>query len=401
MIIHVDMDAFYASVEQRDRPELVGKPVIVGGTSTGRGVVCAASYEAREFGVRSAMPTSQAVKLCPGGIFIKPRMHHYAAISRTIRSIFERYTSLIEPISLDEAFLDVTGSLRLFGTAEDIARKIKFDIKNETRLNASAGIAPNKYLAKLASDLDKPDGFVIVPTDDIQRFLDPLAISRVWGVGKQCLKKFNEIGAKTIGDLRKIPVESLKQIFGINGEHFFDLARGIDNRKVVPDRDAKSISHESTFHTDIVDRETLEAWLIYLLEMVCRRMRSYQIFGRTVQLKIRFSDFRTITRAATLSQPTNTTREIKKTATSLLCQNLEQNGTPVRLLGVGVTNLEKEALRQTLLFDEVEHQRDQRLDDSIDRIRERFGNDSVKSGKVIDQKIEHRPAPNVDPDLNG
>ena len=399
MIIHIDMDAFYASVEQRDDPSLIGKPVIVGGSSSGRGVVCAASYEARKFGVRSAMPASQAVRLCPDGIFLKPRMSHYAAISKKLRAIFERYTSLVEPISLDEAFLDVTGSLRLFGDAPNIAHKIKTDIKTETELVASAGVAPNKYLAKLASDLEKPNGFVVVPSNDIQRFLGPLAISRVWGVGKQCLKKFHSVGVNSIGDLQKIPLDSLKLIFGVNGEHFYKLARGIDHRKVVPDRDAKSISHESTFYADIDSRETLEAWLIYLLEMVSRRMRQYDIHGRTIQLKIRFSDFRTITRSKTCGQPTNVTRELLEVATSLLRDTLKPSHDPVRLLGIGVSNLEHLLLRQKMLFDENEHLRDQRLDDSVDRIRERFGNDSLMSGKVVDQDVKYRPSPEVDPDL--
>lgn len=399
MIIHIDMDAFYASVEQRDRPELIGKPVIVGGSASGRGVVCAASYEARKYGVRSAMPASEAVRLCRDGIFIKPRMNYYAEISKSIRDIFEHYTSLVEPVSLDEAFLDVTGCTRLFGDACKIARMIKDQIMDETKLVASAGVAPNKFVAKLASDFEKPDGFVFVPPDSVQDFLDRLAIERVWGVGKQCLKKFHRIGIRTIGELRRISPATLRSIFGVNGEHFFRLAQGIDSRPVVPDRDAKSISHESTFYTDIDQRETLEAWLIHLVELVSRRLRRYGILGRTVQLKIRFSDFQTITRASTLACGTSTTNELLFEAMTLLKANLDTVHSPVRLLGVGVSNLERIELHQHFLFDEDERQRQKRLDHSLDRIRERFGSASLKSGKVIEQKINFRPNPEVDPDI--
>ncbi len=300
MILHVDMDAFYAAIELRDNPSLVGKPVVVGGSPSGRGVVAAASYAAREFGIHSAMPASQAVRICPSAVFIKPRMQHYANISKQIREIFFGYTSLVEPLSLDEAFLDVGGSVALFGSAESIARQIKDRINNELGLVASAGVAPNKYVAKVASDLEKPDGLVVVPEGKIQNFLDPLPVSKIWGVGKQTGKKFDSLGVRTIGQLRQIPMTTLKASFGINSEHFWRLARGLDSRRVVPDRFAKTISHETTFAADIYDKACLQAWLTELAEQVARRMRRHHLYGKTVQIKLRFSNFDTITR---FSQP--------------------------------------------------------------------------------------------------
>ena len=240
MILHVDMDAFYASVEINDNPELRGLPVVVGGSPKGRGVVAAASYEARKYGVFSAMPASQVVRNCPNAVFIKPRMYRYAEISKQIREIFFRFTSIVEPLSLDEAFLDVGGCEKLFGDGPTIARMVKETIQAELGLTASAGVAPNKFLAKLASDLEKPDGLVIVDPERIQEFLDPLSISRVWGVGKQTLKKFERLGVRTIQQLRALSVDSMKNLFGINSEHFWRLSRGLDSRRVVPDRIAKN-----------------------------------------------------------------------------------------------------------------------------------------------------------------
>ena len=243
MILHVDMDAFYASVEERDRPELAGKPLIVGGTPDGRGVVAAANYVVRQFGVHSAMPTATALKLCPDAIVLSPRLDHYAEVSAEIREIFVRYTPLVEPLSLDEAFLDVTGSERLFGPAVEIAHRIRREIRQELRLVASVGVAPNKFLAKIASDLDKPDGLVVVDPDRVQEFLDPLSVGRIWGVGRVTGETFSWLGVQTIADLRQLSVETLRQHFGSSGEHFWKLAHGIDDRPVVPDRETKSISN--------------------------------------------------------------------------------------------------------------------------------------------------------------
>ena len=393
MILHIDMDAFYAAIEQRDHPELRGKPVVVGGSAKGRGVVSTASYEARQFGIHSAMPAAQAVRLCPTAVFVRPRMEHYAAISKSIRDIMYRYSSLVEPISLDEAFIDVTGSTRLFGSAASIAQQIKRAIRDELNLVASAGVAPNKYVAKVASDLEKPDGLVIVEPDEVKSFLEPLAISRIWGVGKVCERKFHSLGVHTIGQLRAMPLDVLKRAFGINSDHFWRLARGLDTRSVVPDRDAKSVSHETTFAADIARREVLEAWLLELIDQVSRRMRRYQIRGRTVQLKIRFSDFRTITRAQTLTEPTNQTGWLWDTAVQIIRGTLEEAHEPVRLLGAGVNNLVHCPTRQMTLFDEDEHNKLERLDKTADEIRDKFGSHSVQRGATLQYGARHRPTP--------
>lgn len=288
MILHCDMDAFYASVEERDRPELVGKPVIVGGTPEKRGVVSAANYVARRYGVHSAMPAVTAHRLCPQGIYLPPRIDYYAEVSAQIRAIFERFTPLVEPLSLDEAFLDVTGSEHLFGPAVEIGRKIKQAIRQEIRLVVSAGVAPNKFLAKIASDLKKPDALVVVEPDKVQEFLDPLPVERLWGVGKQSSKVFQRLGIHTVGQLRQWPLDVLQARFGTSGEHLWKLAHGRDDRPVVREREAKSISHETTFEHDIADLEVLRAWLVDLTEQVGCRLRRHGLRGRTVQLKVRF-----------------------------------------------------------------------------------------------------------------
>ena len=301
MILHCDMDAFYASVEERERPELVGKPVIVGGSPEKRGVVSAANYVARKYCVHSAMPAATARWLCPQGIFLPPRISYYAEISRQIREIFERFTPLVEPLSLDEAFLDVTGSEKLFGSAAEIGQKIKLTVREEIGLVVSVGVAPNKFLAKIASDLNKPDGFLVV--EKVQEFLDPLPVERLWGVGKQSSKVFERLGIRTIGQLRQWPVETLVSRFGSQGKHLWQLAHGIDDRPVVPEREAKSISHETTFEHDVDDQDVLRAWLADLTEQVGWRLRRHGLRGRTVRLKVRFADFSTITRSQTLSEP--------------------------------------------------------------------------------------------------
>ena len=271
MILHVDMDAFYASVEERENPRLAGRPVIVGGTPEQRGVVAAANYEARRFGVHSAMSSATARRLCPQAVVLPPRIQYYAEVSRQIHAIFERYTPLVEPLSLDEAFLDVTGSEHLFGTAESIGGRIKEDIRAELRLVASVGVAPNKFLAKIASDVNKPDGFVVVPPESVQQFLDPLPVGRLWGVGRVTGHTFQQLGVDTIGQLRTLSLAALEQLAGRVGVRLWNLARGVDDRKVVPDREAKSISHETTFAADLTDPETLRAWLLELTEQVARR----------------------------------------------------------------------------------------------------------------------------------
>jgi len=378
MILHCDMDAFYASVEERDRPELAGHPVIVGGTPERRGVVSAANYAARRYGVHSAMPAATARRLCPHGVFLAPRIDRYAEVSRRIRDVFERFTPLVEPLSLDEAFLDVTGSERLFGPAPEIGRQIKQAVREETGLVVSVGVAPNKFLAKIASDLEKPDGFVVVEPGRVAKFLDPLPVERLWGVGKQASRVFQRLGIRTIGQLRQRPIETLKSRFGAQGEHLWQLAHGIDDRRVVPEREAKSISHETTFERDVGDLEVLRAWLVDLVEQVGWRLRRYGLRGRTVHLKVRFADFATITRSHTLPEPTDVTHELWQAADALLCHRLPAGHLPVRLLGMGVGGLDDTGSVQGILFDRDERKKQEGLDAAADRIRERFGSSALR-----------------------
>lgn len=396
MILHVDMDAFYASVEEREQPSLAGKPVIVGGTPEGRGVVAAANYAAREFGVFSAMATAKALRLCPDAIVLPPRMDFYAGVSRQIREIFERYTPVVEPLSLDEAFLDSTGSTQLFGSVETIGRAIKDDIRNELNLIASVGVAPNKFLAKLASDLEKPDGFTVITPDTVQATLDPLPVARIWGVGRVTQQKFDDISVRTIGELRQISLARLQQQFGKSGEHFWNLARGIDHRDVVADREAKSISHETTFAKDVRDMDVLRAWLMELTEQVARRLRRNSITGRTVQLKVRYADFDTITRSKSLPQATHATRALWEVASDLLMTQLPARPLEVRLLGMGVTNLQPDtvAVQQSLFAEEsVTENQDSRLDEVADQIRQKFGTKSLRRASTVQHSAEHRAQP--------
>ena len=385
MILHVDMDAFYAAIELRDNPSLAGKPVVVGGSPTGRGVIAAASYEARKFGLHSAMPGAQAIRLCPQAVFIKPQMEKYSAVSKQIREIFNRFTPVFEPLALDEAFLDVAGSEKLFGDAETIGRMIQSTIADELNLVASVGVAPNKFLAKLASDLEKPNGFVVVQQATVTEFLDPLAIERVWGIGPKTQKKFLRLGVQRIEQLRKLPLETLKELFGLNADHFWRLARGIDTRQVVPDRIAKAVGHESTFSQDINDDEILESWIWELSDQVGRRLRRNQIFGKTIRVKIRFHDFRTISRSKTISTRTSSTREIAETSLGLLQTVRAEQRDSIRLLGVSVGGLSSHAYQQQQLFDQEQDQRAKQIDSAADAIRDRFGSAAMKRGSTLNR----------------
>lgn len=393
MILHVDMDAFYASVEERERPELKGRPVIVGGTPQGRGVVAAANYEARRFGVHSAMSAAKALRLCPQAIVLPPRLDFYADVSRQIREIFYRYTPIVEPLSLDEAFLDVSGSEPLFGSSIEIGKRIQQEIADELDLVASVGVAPNKFLAKIASDLEKPAGFVVVDPQRVQEFLDPLPAGRLWGVGRVTGQVFERLGVSTIGDIRRLPPDVLRQNFGKHGEHLAELSRGIDHRHVVPDREAKSVSHETTFATDIGDLEILKAWGLELTEQVARRLRSQDLRGRTVHLKIRFSDFRTVTRATTLSRSTNLTQDIWQAVDEMLSHRLPEERLAIRLLGVGVSGFERRRQVQQLLFDDEQHESQTHLDRAADEIRERFGSTSLTRASGLLHHVKHTPQP--------
>jgi DNA polymerase-4 len=308
---------------------------------------------------------------------------YYAEVSRLIHEIFERFTPLVEPLSLDEAFLDVTGSQGLFGPAPEIGRKIKQAIRKELCLVASVGVAPSKFVAKIASDLKKPDGFVVVEPERVQEFLDPLPVERLWGVGRQGSKVFEKMGIRTIGQLRQWPLETLKDCFGSSGEHLWQLAHGKDDRRVIPERDAKSISHETTFERDVGDLEVLRACLLELTEQVGGRLRRLGLRGMTVNLKVRFAEFSLITRSQTLPEPTNITQELWQAAEAILCHRLPAGHLPVRLLGMGVSGFDESGLIQGMLFDREERQKQARLDNVADQIKERFGTAAIRRGSSL------------------
>jgi DNA polymerase-4 len=336
-ILHLDMDAFYASVEIRDDPSLRGKPVIVGGSER-RGVVCAASYEARKFGVRSALPMATAHRLCPKGIFLPVRMARYREVSRQVFEIFHRYTPLVEPLSVDEAFLDVTGCERLFGPGETIARLIKEAVREETGLTVSAGVATSKHVAKVASDLEKPDGLVVVPAGTEKSFLAPLPVGRLWGVGKVMQGALERMGIRTIGALSALPVDALTGKFGAHGASLHALSNGIDDRPVETGREVKSVGHEDTYEQDIRGRKTMERQLLDLAHRVASRMRRHGFRGRTVTLKVKYADFEQVTRAESLQQPTDDGGTIYRIAKRLL-DKTGVDTRPVRLLGISLSNL--------------------------------------------------------------
>jgi DNA polymerase-4 len=379
-IIHVDMDAFYASVEQRDDPTLLTKPVVVGGKPNSRGVVCAASYEARKFGIHSAMPIAEAFRRCPHAVFLPVNIPKYHEVSLQIRQIFLTYTPIVEPLSLDEAFLDVSGSTSLFGPANKIGLTIKQRIQQELNLTASVGVASNKFLAKLASDLQKPDGFVVVQPNRVQEFLDPLSVERIWGVGKKTAEQLHKLNIKTIRDLRRLEQGYLTQIFGVSGSQLYQLAQGIDDRPVESDRVAKSIGRETTFVTDIVDRDVLETELLKLAVDVGRRLRKEAFKGKTITLKIRYDDFRTVSRSHTLSQATDLDDVIYKEACNLFREvSLKQ---PLRLIGLTLHNLTDKLERQLSLFSEPQKD-NETLTKVIDVLKEKYGEKSITRARLL------------------
>ena len=379
-IIHVDMDAFYASVEQRDDPTLLTKPVVVGGKPDSRGVVCAASYEARKFGIHSAMPMAEAFRRCPHAVFLPVNIPKYHEVSLQIRQIFMTYTPIVEPLSLDEAFLDVTGSTSLFGSANTIGLTIKQRIQQELNLTASVGVASNKFLAKLASDLQKPDGFVVVQPNRVQEFLDPLSVERIWGVGKKTAEQLDKLAIKTVRDLRRLEKEYLTQLFGVLGSQLYQLAQGIDDRPVESDRVAKSIGRETTFATDIVDQDLLETELLKLAVDVGWRLRKQAFRGKTVTLKVRYDDFRTVTRSQTLSQATDLDDVIYKEACKLLSE-VSLKG-PFRLIGVTLHNLTDKLERQLSLFSEPQKD-NEILTKVVDLVKEKYGEKSITRARLL------------------
>ena len=389
-ILHVDMDAFYASIEQRDRPELRGRPVIVGGIA-GRGVVCAASYEARPFGVRSAMPIVTAQRLCPQAVFLPVRMKHYAEIGRQIRAILLSFTPMVEPLSLDEAFLDVHGCEGLFGPAMQMALTIKERILSETALVASVGVAPNKFLAKLASDHGKPNGLVAVPPEQVRQFLEPLPVGRIWGVGAKTERRLHALGIRTVGQLAALPEQVFADHFGKSGRHIWQLAHGGDDRAVVPDREAKSISTETTFAEDIGDPATLHDWLLDQVEQVATRLRQVGVQAGTVQLKLRSSAFHTRVRSVSLRETTDSTQALWQAARSVLERSLTADILPLRLLGVGVTSLVREGAVQGDLFESPERRRQGALDQVIDHIRRQLGGTAIQRGSLLHRQAKEPP----------
>ena len=378
------MDAFYASVEQLDNPDLRGRPVIVGGTSD-RGVVSAASYEARKYAIHSAMPLMTARKLCPDGVFLPVRMSRYKEISRCIQTIFKHYTPLVEPISLDEAFLDVTGSLALFGDAVTIARTIKEKVFETTQLTVSAGVATSKLIAKIASDYRKPDGLTVVEAGREKEFLAPLPIKSLWGVGKSARGILSLMGIKTIGDLSRLPEELLQAKFGMNGARLYLAARGIDAREVEPEREVKSIGHEETFYRDITDITALKKELLALSVAVGRRLRSHGLLTRTVTVKVKNYDFRQVTRSFTLKGNTDDTRILYQTGLDLL-EKTEAGRKPVRLIGITAGNLSAEKISQQMeLFNPGQANRElKNVNPALDHITNRFGKNAILPATLLD-----------------
>jgi DNA polymerase-4 len=383
-ILHVDMDAFYASVEQRDDPTLRGRPVIVGGTG-GRGVVAAASYEVRRFGVHSAMPVREALRRCPDAICVPPRIAHYAAESKRIFAVFHEFTPLVQGLSLDEAFLDVTASIELLGPPEQIAAEIKRRIRERTGLTASVGVAPNKLVAKIASDLRKPDGLVIVRPDEVRGLLDPLPIRKLFGLGAKTAPKVEALGISTLGELSRANPAALRPIFGRYTERLQERAAGIDARPVLPEIDEKQISAEETFDTDIADHARLRAEIVRLADKTCARLRSREVAASCVTVKIRRKDFTTYTRQRHIEPPTQETRVVTAVALELLEQWLAaQPRAALRLLGVGVSDLAPAA--QLDLFTAPQTTRNRELDAAVDRIREKFGKVALKPASSLGPK---------------
>lgn len=378
-IVHMDMDSFFASVEMLDNPEYRGKPLIVGGRrDSPRGVVSTCSYEARKYGVRSGMPISEAARLCPHGIFVPGRHWRYAEVSRQIMAVLEEFTPVIEQVSVDEAFLDMTGCEHFYADAREMGQKIKSRIREAVSLTCSVGIAPNKFLAKVASDLQKPDGLVIVRPEEVDAFLEPLPVRKIWGVGERAEQELSRLGIHTVRDLKKWKLDDLVARFGAYGRHLYLLARGIDERPVGEESETKSISRETTFDYDIGDFETLRRTISELSASVGARLRAAGFFARTVHIKLRYPDFTTITRAHTLPVTFCDDDTIYEEALRMF---MEANATPrkYRLIGVGVAGLS--AVRQQALFADS---RSEEISKVMDRINAKFQGKAIVKGRNLD-----------------
>lgn len=381
VIIHIDMDAFFAAVEQRDHPALLGKPVIVGADpkgGKGRGVVATCSYEARKFGVHSAMPITKAWRLCPQGVFVRPDFRKYKQASQQVFKILERYTPDIEPVSIDEAFLDITGTFHLYKTPSVLAQRIKDDIRREVRLTSSVGIAPVKMVAKIASDIHKPDGLLEIKPGEVQGFLAPLPVERLWGVGVKSKDVLNRLGIFVISDLLKISRSRIFELLGEHGLHLFDLASGIDPREVSVSDETKSVSHEHTFDIDEADPEKVAKVLFILSQKVSRRLRKEDLKGRTVSIKIRLKNFQTFTRAKTLEKRTNFVEVIDQTARQLFLDFFKP-GMKIRLIGVRVTGFEDPYVSEGL-FTEPGEVKKESVHRAVDLLKDRFGEGAIHWG---------------------
>ena len=390
-ILHVDMDAFFAAVEQRDRPELRGKPVIVGADpkgGRGRGVVSTASYEARLFGVGSAMPISEAWRRCPRGVYLHPDMGKYARESERIMEVFHRFTDLVEPVSIDEAFLDVTGSARAMGTGDEIGRKLKQSIRRETHLTASVGVATSKLVAKIASDMQKPDGLVVVAPGREAEFLAPLPLRRLWGVGPKMEETLAKLGVVTIGDLARLDPGRLERRLGTHGHDLQRLARGDDDRDVAPEpAEAKSLGQEHTYDRDTADAARLRATLLSLADGVAGRLRAHGLRARTVTLKYRDEDFHTTTHARSLAEATDSGNALFRVASELYAE--VHRGKKVRLLGIYASHF-GEGTPQLGLFDEPT------APSPADRIRDevakRFGDEAITRASLLGRRERRNPS---------
>ncbi len=380
-IIHIDMDCFFAAVEVKDNPDLRGKPVIVGALPGTRGVVSACSYEARKFGIHSAMPISAAYKKCPDGVYLKPNGKRYMEESNIIMDIFARYTPLVEPLSLDEAFLDISGSHRLFGVSVEIGRAIKEQILNETGLIASVGIAPTKFVAKIASDIEKPDGFVVVNDNEVFDFLWPLEARKIWGVGKTTEKKLDKLGLKTIGDIAKYPARELERIFGKTGRHLHNLANNIDERSVAPETERKSVGNEHTFGEDTGDIEEVERVLLALSDKVAGRLSVKGLKGKKITLKLRNETFKTVTRSKTLPQRIKSGEEIFSHAKKMFRAEWNE-GMLIRLIGVSVSGFDDD--EQLSLLEDASAQQN-RVEDLLSDIRGKFGKSAITRASLIEK----------------
>ena len=385
-ILHVDMDQFFAAIAMLDDPSLKGKPVLVGGGGP-RGVLSTASYEARKFGCRSAMPTAVAMRLCPDALLVKVPGERIREMSAKLFDILDRASPLVQPLSCDEAFIDVTGSQRLLGPPQEIARDIKQQVRDELGLTASVGVAPNKFLAKLASDLEKPDGLTVIPPDpqSIQRILDPLAINKMWGVGPATEAKLATRGVRTFADLRRLAEDQITRAAGDDGSRLHRLSRGIDDRPVIPFSEAKSIGQEQTLRQDVRDPDHIRAIMLPQAEDIARRLRYKQRLARGITVKIRFGDFQTITRSITLDRPTDLTDELYRPAIALFDKWAKHNFQPVRLIGVSAGPLTHEPPQQDLFADPQREKKIQ-VEQTLDQIKSKFGKRAVHRGQPPNQE---------------